>query len=139
MKKVKIITRWAHDSTFAADIVMVISEWADFLTGAKEYCEGERFDELKYKYDKHGHQPSVDGVQFPFAGGGSMIWIKPEVGVSTMVHEIVHAAHHLLKCRSTPLSEDTEETYAYLIESIFKKLSTKPSVKKRTRARVKSK
>jgi hypothetical protein len=53
------------------------------------------------------------------SGGGSIVWIIEQKN-STIVHELFHSTCHILKNRETPLSEDTEEVYAYLLEYLTK-------------------
>ena len=42
---------------------------------------------------------------------------------TTIVHESFHLACNILEYRGIPLSQDSEEAYAYLIEYIFKELN----------------
>lgn len=130
VKRKKIITRYVHDPVFNTDIVLVISDWCDFLEGAHEFLPLDKLQALTKMVEKHGEDPHCLATQFPFPGGGSIIWLHHESQLSTLVHEIVHAAHHLLEKRDTPLSSDTEETYAYLIEFLFKSLTKQDDKKK---------
>ncbi len=124
MKK-KAIIKWTRCDLFNADIVLIVCPWEDLLGAAKEALTKEKFETLSKQYETHGHDPYSLALQFPFGGGGSLIWGKPHATVGTLVHEITHAAHHLLKQRSVPLSEDTEEVYAYMIEFLFNNLTKK--------------
>ena len=40
----------------------------------------------------------------------------------TLIHEIVHSVHYIFREREIPLSEDTEEVAAYMIEYICNEL-----------------
>lgn len=58
-------------------------------------------------------------------GGGFVLIIKADKKyfrkfVGTLTHEIIHAVHYMLRNRRVPLSEDTEEVYAYSIESLLR-------------------
>ena len=121
MKKQKPIIRHAHEKLFNADILLIICEWKDFYNEASKILDKKvaKNEEFEKRYKTHGEDYYGKGCQFPFSGGGSVIWIKPNEEIGTLVHEMVHTAHHLLKCRTVPLSEDTEEVYAYLIEFLF--------------------
>lgn len=124
-KRKPIIARYVRERLFNADFVLVLSEWRDLEDGAKEFLEGEKLDELQAKIKAHGEIPGVRAVQFPMAGGGSVIWVKNEESVGALVHEIVHASHYLLSERAIPLTEETEEVYAYLTEFLFNALTKK--------------
>lgn len=122
MKPKKSIIRIATENLFDADVVLIVCEWSQLKAATKTVCDAEHFQELEKKIDAHGEQSFTKAVQFPFPGGGSVVWARPDARLSTLVHEITHAAHHLLSRRDTPLSEDTEEVYAYLNEFLFKSL-----------------
>lgn len=111
-----------HERLFNAHVVMIMCEWEDLTHLAKEVCEENRFDEVHKMIVDHGEQPQTLAVQFPLSGGGSLIWTNNGTKIHTLLHETVHAAHHLLKDRAVPLSSDTEEVYAYTIEYLFSQL-----------------
>ena len=55
--------------------------------------------------------------------GGFIVLLKDNKGnfsnyISNLIHEITHVVSYLLRDRSIPLTEDTEEVYAYLTEYI---------------------
>ncbi len=51
---------------------------------------------------------------------GFIVFINPRASwISTfgsLVHEMTHVSHYLLRDRRIPLNEDTEEAYTYLVE-----------------------
>lgn len=118
-------TRHLELNLFNADIVLVISDWDMLLPVAEEMMDASRYEALKEMVERHGDDPTTLATTFPFAGGGSMISARHGTDFGTLVHESVHAAVHLLSKRSTPLSSDTEEVYAYLIEHIVRGLTGK--------------
>lgn len=122
-KKYEIIIRYVHENLFNADFVLVLSKWEHFIEGAKEFLSPEKLKALEKMVKERGDDKWCLATQFPFEGGGSIIWANPKATVGILVHEVVHAALHLLKKRATPLSEDTEETYAYLIQYLFEALT----------------
>ncbi len=119
-KKKKAIIRFVPVMLFNSEVVLVRCEWDQFLSTSKEFIDEDKFKKLEKMATEHGDEPSTLATQFPLGGGGSIIWAKPDVTLSTVVHESIHAAIELLKKRAIPLSEDTEEVYAYLIEFLFK-------------------
>ena len=128
MKKSKPIVRFVHCSLFNADVTLVVCQHEDFLKEAKKFLQKEKYESLEKMVEKRGKDDSCLATQFPFEDGASIIWARPKLGFGTLVHEVVHAAHHLLECRDIPLSDDTEEVYAYLIEFLFNGFISKPLV-----------
>ena len=122
MKKSKIITRHVRETLFDADIVLIVCEFPYFLEHALKMVDKDKQESLKRMVERHGDDPWSKATQYPFGGGGSVIWAKPSEGLPTLVHEITHAAHHLLKCRDIKLTDETEEVYAYLVQFLFEGL-----------------
>lgn len=121
--KIKIGVGFAREKLFDADFITFRCPWDYFLQEAKKAISGADFKKLEEMVKKHGNRKSTRATQFPMDGGGSVIWLHPEAKLGTLVHEIVHASHHLLKCREVPLSEDTEEVYAYLQQFLVETLT----------------
>ncbi len=48
------------------------------------------------------------------SGGGSIIWIVKHNN-PVLVHELFHATAHLLRIKGIPLTQESEEAYAYLL------------------------
>ena len=113
MKKIKVITRVVHENLFNADIVLIVCPYDYFLEAGLKVVSKDKQEDFRKMVTEHGNDSWGLATQFPFGGGGSIIWANPKSNTGTLVHEITHAAHHLLKCRSIPLSSDTEEVYAY--------------------------
>lgn len=122
MKKRPIIRRHVYESLFNADIVLIVCEWEDFIEGARPMLVPDKLKTLEERSKGKLVDIWTLARQYPMDGGGSVIWARPNASVPTLVHEVVHAAHHLLADRATPLSEDTEETYAYLVERLYQGL-----------------
>lgn len=125
MKTKKVITKFAHESLFNADFLLVVCDWDVFLESTKNKITKEKFEILEKQVKEHGKDDWCLATQFGMTGGGSVIWANPHAIIGTLVHEVTHAAHWLLKQRSVPLSEDTEEVYAYLQEFLFNELVKK--------------
>lgn len=94
------------------------------------HTQNEVLDWIKKNIDKPEHKSlaleamtnipnNVRGRTVLLSGGGSIIWIIEQKN-STIVHELFHSTYHILKNREIPLSEDTEEVYAYLLEYLTK-------------------
>lgn len=120
MKKKTTTIKCVYEDLFSADFVMILCEWKDLKKHIKEPLSKEHYEEMCKIIDEHGERKSTLAVTFPQDGGGSIIWFNPKAGLGTYVHELTHASHHLLKKREIPLSDDTEEVYAYLIDFLFK-------------------
>lgn len=50
------------------------------------------------------------------------VWLSPKANIGVLVHEIFHAACHILGDAGVHLVPDTEETYAYFIQYLYDKL-----------------
>lgn len=61
-------------------------------------------------------------------GGGCVIWM-PKWNEAVFVHEIIHAAIGLFQGKHTPINQDTEEPFAYLVQFLYETL--KPPRKKK--------
>lgn len=108
--------------TFDTDILLIHCKYVDFLSLSKESLDKEWFDFLcKIAID---HDDTVKARQYPFPGGGSVIWTNENATIGTLIHEITHAVFHLLDRKGIRYCSDSEEIYAYLMESIFKNLTT---------------
>jgi hypothetical protein len=78
------------------------------------------------QWDKHMEAGTYKGQMSHIGGGSSLIFLKLDPGnfresVGILVHELAHAVHELMRQRDTPHTEDTEETYAYMLESLVQK------------------
>lgn len=123
-KKLKeVIVRHVNVALFNADVLLIVSDWDVLLTHAKDILDKEKLADLTEMVRRHGKDSFTLATQFPFDGGGSLISARHGATFGTLVHEAVHAAHHLLKARKTPLAEETEEVYAYTIELIVNGLT----------------
>lgn len=63
----------------------------------------------------------VFGRAYCIGGGCTIIWLKPDrtPPLAVLAHEIVHAVTHLCRSRNIPVSDDTDEVVAYLVECLF--------------------
>lgn len=125
MKKAKIIQRKVREELFGASVYLVMSEWNDLLSAAKIMMDEEKFEELKGVVEKGDEDSYRVACNIAIGGGSSVIWTHPSSSISELLHEIVHATAILLRDRGVPLSRDTEEVYAYMVEFLFKGLTTK--------------
>lgn len=122
----KIITRLCWMELFEINVLLIVCKWEHLIHAATKPLSPKKLAKLKDMVEKHGEQESTQAIHFPMGGGSSVIWCRPEMKLHNLVHEITHAAHYLLKDRGTPLSEDTEEVYAYTVEHLFKELTKNP-------------
>jgi len=112
--KVKII----YVSLFDAEVVILYGSHTEALLWVKKNCPLQT--ELIQAIEAHPIKRTVKATTYPQIGGGSLIVLPQKSTLSTTIHELTHAAFHLLKSRDTPLTEETEETYSYLIEFLVK-------------------
>lgn len=82
---------------------------AKSLIDAKKMCDEWDNDE-----------DSIDGRMYKLSGGFLVFLNMPRTkfrqAVGTLVHEMTHVTHYLLRDRRIPLSEDTEEAHTYLVQ-----------------------
>lgn len=124
-KERKIIRRHAYEALFDADVLLVVCKYEDFFEAASEMIDKPKREHLKEMLDKKGPYSGYTlATQFPMPGGGSVIWANPSADVGTLLHEVVHAAHYLLAKRDSPLTADTEELYARVVEFLFRRLTS---------------
>jgi len=57
----------------------------------------------------------------PEYGYMTFIWTKKK-NISTLTHEVFHAVYETLSTRGIPLTESTEEVYAYLLQMIIREI-----------------
>lgn len=59
--------------------------------------------------------------------GQTILWLKkyPKVGCDVMAHEVFHAVEFLLSRIGMPLTRDSSEAYAYLIQYLTKSINIK--------------
>lgn len=69
------------------------------------------------------------GVTYYKTGYVPIVWIprKPETPRehATLAHEVIHAINHLFDWSATPLSKDTEETFAHSVAHVLDNIYTK--------------
>src|SRR6185503_12966239 len=122
------------DSIYGADVQL--------LVGAKP-C-------LTSWLTRHGYPPddeeaSADGktieLVHPTRGAVWIVWLPPDVALSTIAHECVHLAAEVLRDRDVVLTRDSEEAYAYYVSSMFEQMraalhpTRRPSPRRRRRRR----
>jgi len=125
--KTKKTSRWQKKQVFciSADVyrvdvvVAVDSKEKDVYEWAKKNAK-KHASEIAARI-KGWDDDSCEGRMYP--GNGFIVfinsnesWIKT---FGTLVHEMTHVVHYLLRDRRIPLIEDTEEAYTYLIEHLM--------------------
>ena len=97
-----------------------IKQWVKKVSG-KKY---KHFDEEKVNdWDK---DETDVGRTIYFLSGVILLFrfekdqFRKSCGI--IVHEVAHTVFHLCNTRRTPLVEDTDEIYAYMTESLMKKI-----------------
>lgn len=109
---------------FKTDVgVAVNMSEAEFGKALKRVCsKQELLDQAMSEAKGWDTEGDVDGRMLKM-GGGFVVLLRFEKdefrrAVAILVHEMVHVAQYLLRHRRVPLSEDTEEVHAYLVEHL---------------------
>ena len=74
--------------------------------------------------------PRSHGYVFSMNNIGCVIWLHEEAWAGVVAHEVFHAVYCLLTSRQIPLTDETEEVYAYAINWLFNQIVTKLPVYK---------
>lgn len=116
---------------FKVDVVIAVdSTEADAVKWMKKNAHKRLHEQLaeKFKGWDEDCKGDCEGRMFE-TGGGFFVFIRSNESwvktFGTLVHEMTHVTHYLLRNRRMPLSEDTEETYAYLIEYLMSEAARK--------------
>ena len=104
------------------DIYLFQCDFKNLLKEASKEITGEKLDVLKKEYNVFSQDGYTLGFQIALGSGTSLIWLHPSAKSRTLIHEIVHSVHYIFREREIPLSEDTEEVAAYMIEYICNEL-----------------
>lgn len=123
----KIITKFASLDVFKCDVVLIVCDSKHLLRAATTFLSNERLDKFKSMLPEDIDNPSREGSNYPIMGGGSIIWCKPGVRTSVLIHEIAHAVFFAMRASNVPFSSDTEEVYAYSIETLYREFLEKVS------------
>lgn len=103
------------------DTVSVI--FTDNLNKAiKQQCKMRGFSPKRYLVD----DDTGAVVEYVKEKNYTASWVLFDINKykeSTVVHECLHLAHHLLEPRGLKLKDSTSEAYAYLIEFLFTKIT----------------
>lgn len=142
VEKHETLTKFAYLDLFKTDVVLIICEPESFLKEAQKFLSPDLGIRLKSMLPEKGDgRDTRQASCYPIRGGGSIIWCRPGEPASVIVHELGHALFYLMRDRTTPLTDATEEVYAYTLETLYRKFfevkkSTAPRKKRRGRAKV---
>ena len=92
----------------------------------KSHKDYQRIARLKFKIE-FKDKTNTDGAFNVFEHGGievCFIWTKGRK-VELIAHEISHAVSYVLRQKGLPLSDDTEEAYAYLTQFLMNQIIRK--------------
>lgn len=109
--------KWANIDVYRAQVGLFIGPKDDFLV----WCETGIADKELLKDLKESFGNVFQGITIDCGAGNSMIYL-PEYNTNTLIHEIFHAVFYLLQGRDIPLTENTQESYAYVFEYIYDQL-----------------
>ena len=120
-KKDALIEKFYREDLFDCDFLLLIGDYSLLKDWAKGVLSGEKLNDFNRMCTEMSDVGR--GRQFPMSGGGSIIWLKPGIDNRYLVHEVVHAATHLLRDKGIPVNSDTDELLAYLVERLYQRLS----------------
>lgn len=116
-KSDRLIERFYHLDLFQTDFFVLIGDHALLKGWAKDVLGGDRLAEFTDMLRDTSHVSR--GRQYPMLGGGSVIWLKPGEDIKYLIHEVTHAATHLMRDKGLPITSDTDELLAYLVETLY--------------------
>lgn len=130
--------RWEKKQRFCIDVgvfntevmVFVNHSEREILAWAKKAVPDdiETVKEEIENWDEHVASRSEDGRMCRLAGS-FFVLLKPYANlsstVSSLVHELTHVTQYLLRRRRVPLTQDTEEVHAYLIDYLVREAANK--------------
>lgn len=84
----------------------------------------ENFDEYAETIQKtikeDGIEPDNYALGYTFKVlPDALVWCPEEPTVKVAVHELTHCVYHILKQVEIPLTDDTEEVFAYMMEYLY--------------------
>lgn len=120
-----IIVRSVAVDIFETQVILVCGEWSELPGEAEKLLSEVTFADLTARIRRYVEVPTAKGIHFGLVGGISVIWMRPGETIGILLHETFHAVAHTLDSVDIPLSRDSEEVYAYLIEYIFCQLIKK--------------
>lgn len=120
-----------HVDVYNVDIIFFIDKNENEIKKTLKKLSG-----IRYKNFNENHLDNWDkdiknlGRMCSFMGG-FVVMMKPKeckgfrMFTSTLVHELSHVTHYLLRDRGMELSNETEEAYTYLIEFLTREVLMK--------------
>lgn len=116
----KLREKYFNVGVYQADVVLIVGDYNLVHDWIKENARKDRYEDIKDHIGKK--EKTTLGVTFKMAGGGVIIWM-PAMNRLTLIHEIMHATHHILSIKGIDLNDETEEAYAYLFEYLYTALT----------------
>jgi hypothetical protein len=115
---------------FNADIGVCVNASEKEIKDWLKKVSGKNYDDFNEKELEGWDTSKTDqGRMIPFRGGEIIILkfekneFRKSLGV--LFHEVSHAVYHLCNDRRTPLTDDTDEIYAYMNESVMVQILNK--------------
>ncbi len=128
----KYRTKHVYLELLDADFLFVECSETYIKEAVQSIIAGSRLTEFLNKLEEFPIKTTTKGKTVFMDGGGSVIWLR-KASNQVLLHESVHAAHHLLQDRGMPLSDSNDELYAYLISWLYEKISEVKAPKKRAK------
>lgn len=108
---------------FKVDVLISINATKpEVLSFLKKTADPQKFKEFNHELLDNFHDSINEGRMISFSGG-YIVLLKANKKdfrdtLSTLIHELTHVSHYILRDRRIPLSEDTEEVYCYLLQNL---------------------
>jgi hypothetical protein len=99
--------------TYDIEVCFIVTRDTDYV---RKYIK----DEFNQEVDNF----EVAGFTIPsLEGSPIIIWLPDLTDSSVILHELFHATISIMKWADIPLSDDTEEAYAYEIQYLYSELN----------------
>ncbi len=113
-----------HVGVYDVDVFVLINmSGKEFFKKMKPRVKNQGTEQLKKicdDWDSDYDNGVSQGRMFTLMGG-FVVFLNVRKGffrtaIGTLVHELTHVTHYLLRHRRIPLTEDTEEAHTYLVQ-----------------------
>lgn len=103
---------------FRREVLVIVSDYTTFIGHLNPHLDREELNELK----ENAPRSSVNGEAFMLNSGDAVIWIRDvfsqETTATILIHEASHVAIKMLQDIGVPLTDESEEIYAYMTQYI---------------------
>lgn len=108
------------DPLFSIDFMVVMGGTREDALKKFNKRTGEQLPEVEHNERQRGWVYTYNR-----SGAPILIWLHASAWAGIVAHEVFHAVYAALSNRAVPLSNDTEEVYAYYIQWLFNEIAPK--------------